>query len=192
MATNPLSRFRSWFKAAVHANVALPESMALATADHRGRPSVRYVLLKGVDARGFVFYTNSRSRKGRELEANPWASLALYWDPTGQQVRVEGKIERVTEAEADQYWASRPRGSQIASATSNQSTPLDSRTALVARYRELERRCDGEDIPRPRHWIGYRVVPTQIEFWTRKEPRLHHRELFTRRGQTWRKTLLEP
>lgn len=190
---DPIAKFRKWFKGAKAASVPIPEAMALATADNRGRPSVRYVLLKGVDPDGsFVFYTNSHSRKGRELSANPYASLAFYWDATGQQVRVEGKLQGLAAAAADLYWASRPRGSQLASAVSSQSRELDDRRDLVTRYRTLERSLAGSEVPRPAHWLGYRVRPERIEFWTRREPRLHHRELFVRRGQSWRRTLLEP
>lgn len=191
-SANPLNRFRRWFAEALRARVSLPEAMALATADRRGRPSVRYVLLKEADERGFVFYTNCLSRKGDQLRRNPSAALAFYWDATGKQVRCEGRVETLSAAAADAYWISRPRASQLASMASQQSLPLATRAALVARVRRLEREYRGKDVPRPAHWIGYRLIPDRIEFWTRREPRLHHREEFRRRGGQWSKRLLQP
>jgi pyridoxamine 5'-phosphate oxidase len=190
--SEPIRRFRRWFAEARRAGVALPEAMALATADHRGRPSVRYVLLKGADDAGFVFYTNAFSRKGRELAKRPYASLAIYWDATGRQVRVEGRIESVSDGEANAYWAERPRDSQLASAASRQSATIESRAALIAEYRRLQRKYEGRAVPRPRNWTGYRIVPDRVEFWTRREPRLHERELFTRSAGRWRSRILEP
>jgi pyridoxamine 5'-phosphate oxidase len=166
--------------------------MALATADRRGRPSVRYVLLKGADPRGFVFYTNTRSAKARDLRANRRAAIAFYWDATGRQVRCEGRVTEVSPAEADAYWASRPRGSQVASAVSRQSAPLESNEFLMARYRELLRSYEGAQVPRPEVWSGFRIVAERIEFWTRREPRLHRRELFVRSGGKWTMKLLQP
>lgn len=192
MAKDPIRRFQSWWKQARAAGVPLPEAMALATADRRGRPSVRYVLLKGADAQGFVFYTNSLSAKARDLQANPRAAIALYWDATGRQVRCEGRVTRVSAAEADAYWASRPRGSQIASAASRQSAPLPNEADLMKRYRELLRHYEGVDVPRPDVWNGFRLIPDRIEFWTRREPRLHRRELFIRSGGEWRMKRLQP
>ena len=170
----------------------MPDATALATADGSGRPAVRYVLLKDVDDRGFVFYTNRLSRKGKELDRNPLAALAFYWHATGKQVRVEGRIETLPKADADAYWAGRPRASQVASMASDQSAPLASRSALLARVKLLEREYRGKDVPRPPHWIGYRLVPDRIEFWTRHEPRLHHREEFFKRAGRWRVRLLQP
>ncbi len=192
VATDPIRRFRSWHKEAIAAGAPLAESVALATADTRGRPSVRWVLLKDVDERGFVFYTNSNSRKGRELEANPHAALAFYWDVTGKQVRVEGKVRRVSVSEADAYWDERPVASKAASAASDQSSPLESRSALMAEYRRLTRLHEGSSAPRPSNWNGYRISPNRIEFWTRREPRLHQRELFVRRKGVWQRSLLQP
>jgi pyridoxamine 5'-phosphate oxidase len=189
---DPLRRFRQWWSQAQKADVALPESMALATATSSGRSSVRYVLLKEVDTRGFVFYTNSRSRKGRQLERVPFAALAFYWHAPGKQVRCEGRIEVLPAAAADTYWASRPRASQLASMASQQSAPLANRAQLLARVRLLERRYRGKDVPRPPHWIGYRLVPDRIEFWTRHEPRLHHREEFVNKRGRWVVRLLQP
>jgi len=190
--TSPVARFHRWFTAATRAGAPLPDAMALATADRRGRPSVRFVLLKGADVRGFVFYTNGRSRKGRELSRNPHASAVFYWDAIGKQVRIDGAITPVAVAEADAYWATRPRESQLAALASHQTAPLPSHAALLARWKELGRRHHGKAIRRPPGWIGFRLVPTAIEFWTRGAHRLHRRELFTRRGHEWRRVLLQP
>ncbi|MFN8640889.1 MAG: pyridoxamine 5'-phosphate oxidase [Candidatus Binatia bacterium] len=193
MPADPIARFRRWFAAARrHAQIPQPEAMALATADRRGRPSVRVVLLKHADADGFVFYTNGASRKGRELAANPWASLAFHWQPLGRQVRVEGRVHPVSRAEADAYWETRPRESQLGGAASAQSDPIASRAALLRRWRALSRRFRGQPVPRPPHWTGYRVVPTAIEFWTLRPFRMHDRELFTRTARGWRVTRLQP
>ncbi len=192
MAADPILRFRRWFAEAVRAGIDLAEATALATADQRGRPSVRYVLLKGVEQRGFVFYTNSTSRKGIELTARPYGALAFYWHATGRQVRIEGRVERVSEGDADAYWAERPHESQIASVASDQDKPLTSRAELLHAYRRLTRVYEGNSVPRPPHWTGYRILPDRIEFWTRHEPRLHHRELFVRSRNGWTRTLLQP
>jgi pyridoxamine 5'-phosphate oxidase len=192
MANDPIRRFQRWLADARKAGVPLPEAMALATADRRGRPSVRYVLLKGADAQGFVFYTNMQSAKARNLRANGRAAIAFYWDKTGRQVRCEGRVTGVSRAEADAYWASRPRGSQIASAASRQSSPLESNGALMARYRDLLRMYAETPVPRPEVWSGFRLVPERIEFWTRREPRLHKRELFVRARGEWTMRLLQP
>jgi len=167
--------------------------MALATADRRGRPAVRFVLLKQGDRDGFVFFTNSASRKGRELQASPYAALAFYWDAIDKQVRIEGRIEALPEATADAYWATRPRASQLAGLASCQSQPVASRSLLVARWKRLSRRYAHQQVPRPAGWLGYRLVPDTIELWTRHADRLHHRELFvrTRRGG-WKRQLLQP
>jgi len=192
MLPSPIARFRRWYAEAERTGVPLPEAIALATADARGRPSVRYVLLKHADARGFVFFTDGRSRKGRELAANPEAAFAWYWDALGRQVRVEGRVVVVEDAEADAYWATRPRESRLAAAASTQSAPLGSRAVLMRRWRVLGRRHPGEDVPRPPVWRGYRIVPRAIEFWTRGEFRLHHRERFERRRGGWQRRLLQP
>jgi pyridoxamine 5'-phosphate oxidase len=192
MTPDPFVRFRRWFAEAVRAGAARPEAVALATADGSGKPSVRYVLLKGVEGGAFVFYTSATSRKGADLAKRPYASLAFYWEATGRQVRVEGKVEQVSAREADAYWASRPRESQIASSTSSQSKPLASRSHLLQAYRRMTRAHEGRPVPRPPQWTGFRVIPDRIEFWTRHEPRLHHRELFVRVRSGWTRTLLQP
>jgi pyridoxamine 5'-phosphate oxidase len=190
--TDPIAKFRRWMAEAERDGAEIPEAIALATADARGRPSVRYVLLKAADAGGFVFYTNSESRKGRELAANPRAALAVYWHSTGKQARVEGRVTQVSAKEADAYWSERPPTSRIASLASRQSRPLADRAELVGAVRRLERRYPQGDPPRPPRWTGYRLIPDSIEFWIRSEPRLHHRELYVRRGGAWSRTLLQP
>lgn len=192
MPADPIARFRRWFAEAARAHALLPEAIALATADGRGRPSVRYVLLKGVDHHGFVFFTDGRSRKGAELAVNPEAAFACYWDPIGKQVRVEGRVTEVTAAEADAYWRTRPRESRLAATASRQSATLVRRSDLTTRWHALARRHPGDDVPRPPEWKGYRIAPRAIEFWTRREFRLHHRERFERRRGTWTARLLQP
>jgi pyridoxamine 5'-phosphate oxidase len=170
----------------------LPEAMALATATRRGAPSVRFVLLKAADARGFVFFTSATSPKGRDLDQNPRAAVTFYWNPIGKQVRIEGRVERVSPDEADRYWATRPRASQLAALASRQSAHLPRRASLEARWRRLRRQYRGQPVPRPPTWTGFRVVPGSIEFWTHREHRLHHRELFVRTRRGWRRLLLQP
>jgi pyridoxamine 5'-phosphate oxidase len=184
--------FRGLFDAAHHCGLVEPTAMTLATATPDGRPSARTVLLKQFDARGFVFYTNTLSRKGRELKANPRAALCFYWQPLKEQVHVEGAVESVTAEEADEYWVSRPRESQVGAWASRQSEPLESRSALLARAVEVRNEYAAENVPRPPHWSGYRLVPERIEFWTAGEFRLHHRELYERDGGQWTMRLLNP
>jgi pyridoxamine 5'-phosphate oxidase len=170
---------------------AEPDAMVLSTVDPDGRPSARYVLLKGVDERGFVFYTNTESRKARALDAHPHAALTFYWPPA-TQVRIEGRVERVSDAEADAYFATRPRGSQIGAWASKQSAPLASRTALDERAAAIEARFKDQPVTRPSFWSGYRVVATTIEFWTRDPVRLHERVTFQRGPEGWTRSLLFP
>ncbi|WP_437498854.1 pyridoxamine 5'-phosphate oxidase [Sorangium sp. So ce1099] len=167
-------------------------AMTLATADASGRPSARMVLLKGIDDRGFVFFTNYSSRKAVELEANPFAALCIHWAKAAEQIRVEGRVERVTEAESDAYFATRPRGSQIGAWASRQSAPLPSRERLIERVREVEARFEGRPVPRPEFWGGYRVVPERIEIWRGQESRLHDRVVYHRDGDGWRVERLYP
>lgn len=190
---DPIRRFREWLDLAVRHGFREPNAMALATGDAAGRPSVRMVLLKGVDDSGFVFFTNYESRKGRELAANPRASLAFYWDALERQVRIEGSVERVGADESDAYFASRPRGSRIAAAASPQSEPIPDRESLERRYRELDARFPGDTIPRPPHWGGYRLVPESIEFWEGRPDRMHDRTRYRREpGGDWRVDRLAP
>ena len=177
--TDPISRFSELFEqASKRPDIAEPTATAVATADARGRPAVRMLLLKGVDERGFVYFTNFESRKGREMVENPYVALCIHWQPLEVQVRVEGKVERVSDEEADEYFATRGRGSQIGAWASLQSRPLSDRAELEARIREVERRYEGSDVPRPPHWTGFRVVPSRIEFWSGRNARLHDREVY--------------
>lgn len=171
---------------------AEPNAMVLSTVDADGRPSARYVLLKEVDARGFVFYTNLVSRKARAIAANPYAALTFYWPPLEKQVRIEGDVERVSETEADAYFATRPRESQIGAWASTQSATLASRASLDERIQEARDRFDGVPVPRPPFWSGFRVVARSIEFWTRDAARLHERVHFDRRDGGWVRSLLFP
>jgi pyridoxamine 5'-phosphate oxidase len=179
MTDDPHALFDRWFAEAGAAEPNDPSAMALATADSEGRPSVRMVLMKGHDERGFAFYTNSRSRKGDELAANPCAALLFHWKSLRRQVRVEGRVEPVSDAEADAYFATRSRDSRLGAWASDQSRPLSSRAAFEARYADLAADYEGREVPRPSHWWGYRLVPERIEFWTDRPHRLHERRLFT-------------
>jgi pyridoxamine 5'-phosphate oxidase len=192
MVGDPLIRFQHWFTEAERAGVPQPEAMALATVDREGQPTVRFVLLKSADERGFVFFTNARSRKGKELHDNPRAALVFYWNPLGRQVRIDGRVEPVSPVEVDAYWVTRPRESQLAAIASRQSAQLSSHASLLARWEKLRHKYRGRNIPRPRHWTGFRVVPEMIEFWTHRDHRLHERELFVRTRRGWKRTLLQP
>lgn len=193
---DPFALFTLWFEEA-QASEALAEAMVLATASREGRPSARMVLLKGVDprgaeGRGFVFYTNRESRKGRELAENPEAALLFYWKSRNRQVRIEGKVAEVAPEEADAYFATRPRLSRLGAWASDQSRPLPARALLEARLAEAEARFPGEAIPRPPYWTGFRLVPERFEFWEERPFRLHERRLFARAGAGWTVTLLYP
>ena len=189
---DPFTLFDRWFADAREAEVNDPEAMALATADKAGNPSVRMVLLKGHGPEGFVFYTNEESAKGRELSANPSAALLFHWKSLRRQVRVEGPVERVPDEEADAYFASRTRDSQLGAWASDQSRPLDSRETFERRFDEVKRRFEGQDVPRPPHWGGFRVMPLRIEFWQDRPHRLHERRLFTLADGRWSEGLLYP
>ena len=194
MTVDPHALFEEWFTEARLSEPNDAEAVALATADASGAPSVRMVLLKGHDARGFVFYTNSRSRKGGELAANAQAALLFHWKSLRRQVRIEGRVEVVSDAEADAYFATRSRESQLGAWASDQSQPMPSRASFEARYQALVAEYDGRDVPRPAHWWGYRVVPERIEFWTDRAHRLHERRLFVQAGEdgAWAESLLYP
>lgn len=169
-----------------------PTACVLSTADADGRPSGRMVLLKGVDARGFVFYTNYGSRKAEQLDENPWAALTFYWAPLDQQVRAEGPVERLPAEESDAYFATRSRGSRIGAWASKQSEPLPSRAHLLGRVAKMEARFAGRDIPRPDFWGGYRLRPQRMEFWWNQLHRLHDRLLYLRDGEGWSRERLYP
>lgn len=188
----PFTLFGQWYDAALAAEPSDTNAMALATTGADGLPSVRIVLLKGWDARGFVFFTNFDSRKGRELIAHPAACLNFHWKSLRRQIRISGTTTIVTPAEADDYFASRPRASQIGAWASQQSQPLDARTTLETRVAEIATRYEGSDVPRPPHWGGFRLAPEQIEFWQDQPNRLHERHLFTRTPGGWTETLLYP
>lgn len=179
LASDPLEQFRRWFAEATDA-LEMPQAMALATATPGGAPSVRMVLLKGFDERGLVFYSHYPSRKGRELESNPQAALLFHWSPLGRQVRVEGTVRRVADAESDAYFATRPRGAQFGALASRQSEPLAARSELEDRVGELERELGEGPVPRPPTWGGFLLVPTAWEFWQHRDSRLHDRFRYER------------
>jgi pyridoxamine 5'-phosphate oxidase len=166
--------------------------VTLATADASGHPSARMVLLRGVDDRGFAFFTNYTSRKGRELDDNPYAAICIHWPTIEEQIRIEGPVERVPERESDNYFSSRPRGSQIGAWASDQSQRLPSRAALEERYRDVERRFEGQTVARPPFWGGFRLLPDRMEFWYGRPDRLHERSLYVKNGDEWRTEQLYP
>jgi len=190
---NPLPQFSEWLDAAkARKDIAEPTAMSLATIGGDGQPSLRIVLLKAHDERGFVFYTNLQSRKSRELFANPKAALCFHWMPLERQVRIEGTAEPVSDAEADAYFASRPRESQLGAWGSKQSEPLTNLAVLFQEIKDAEAAYDGRDVPRPPHWSGWRIVPQQIEFWQQGAFRLHDRQLYVKNGAGWSVTGLYP
>jgi pyridoxamine 5'-phosphate oxidase len=191
LASDPLRQFASWFRE-MEGRVRAREAMALATATPEGAPSVRMVLLKGFDERGFVFFTGYESRKGRELAENPRAALLFHWDPLGRQVRVEGRLERTTPSETEAYFHTRPRGAQIAALASHQSQVLENRETLEARVAELEAELDGVEVPVPPAWGGFRLTPETYEFWQHRENRLHDRFRYRRDGGRWTIERLSP
>jgi len=179
---DPIAQFRVWLDDARDAGIRLPEAVALATVDAGGRPSVRHVLLRGLDERGFVFYTNYESRKGRELEGNTRAGMAFYWRELDRQVCVTGTVERTSREESEAYFRTRPREARLGAWASRQSEIASSREELDARYREMDARYSGEDVPLPPNWGGYRLAPEAVEFWKGREHRLHDRFRYTRQS----------
>jgi pyridoxamine 5'-phosphate oxidase len=192
---DPIARFRETYALAEKIDRALvPDhsAMSLATIEEGGQPSVRMVLLKGFDDQGFVFYTNFQGRKGRHLLANPKAALCIYWPPIDIQVRIEGTVSKVADAEADVYFATRSRPSQIGAWASRQSEPLETPTSLEERVAKFQKEFEGKEVPRPIFWSGFRVRPERIEFWKNKPDRLHERHLYTRNGDRWKIETLYP
>jgi len=192
MADDPIALFAAWFAEAKASEPNDPDAMALATATPDGRPSVRMVLLKGFGPEGFTFYTNADSRKGEELSFDPHAALLFHWKSLRRQVRIEGPVNEVDAAEADVYFATRSRDSQLGAHASDQSRPLADRATFEDHYAEVKRHFEGRDVPRPDRWTGFRVTPERIEYWTDRPHRLHERRLFVRDGDGWTEGLLYP
>lgn len=192
MSNDPFALFDAWYAEAKEAEINDPDAMAFASVDKEGRPSVRIVLLRRHGPDGFGFFTHLDSRKGRELCTNPVGALAIHWKSLRRQIRAEGRVEVISDAEADAYFAQRGRESQIGSWASEQSEPLDSRETFERRYADMERRFEGADVPRPPRWSGFRLIPDRIEFWSDRPHRLHERRLFTRTENGWDEGLLYP
>ena len=192
MSDDPFALFAAWYEEARGTEPNDSNAVALATADADGRPSVRMVLLKGFDERGFVFYTNRESRKAADLAANPHAALLFHWKSLRRQIRIEGAVSFASNVESDAYFATRSRDSQLGAWASDQSRPLDKRATFEARFADMQARFEGQDVPRPPHWGGYRITPDRIEFWQDRAHRLHERRLFERDGGGWREGLLYP
>jgi pyridoxamine 5'-phosphate oxidase len=192
MSIDPIARFSDWLTEAEASEPNDPNAVALATVNAAGQPAVRMVLLKGLSDAGFVFYTNQQSRKADDLAANARAALLFHWKTLRRQVRVEGAVTPVTDAEADAYFATRGRISKLGAWASDQSRPLADRATLEARLADVTARFEDADVPRPPHWSGYRVTPSAIEFWSDGDHRLHNRELFVRNGHGWTTSLLYP
>ena len=192
VCAEPIAQFERWLVDARAGGIHEPTAMSLATVDERGRPSVRIVLFKGIEGGGFTFYTNYQSRKGSDLAARPHAALTFWWDRLERQVRIEGVVERVSRALSDRYFHSRPRGSQLAAYASHQSRVVAGREAFDTRLGEVAQRFEGQEVPLPDYWGGYRVVPETVEFWQGRDNRVHDRLLFSRQGEGWGVERLEP
>ena len=193
LSPDPIEQFDRWWQEVLAAEIPEPNGMTLATATPQGKPSARIVLLKGFDERGFVFYSNSLSRKGQEIEANPQAALVFWWEPLERQVRIEGVIEPIVPAESDAYFQSRPKSSRLGAWASEQSQVIKGRTELESRLRQLEEQyADTEIVPRPPHWGGLRLVPDRIEFWQGRPSRLHDRLCYLKQSREWSIVRLSP
>jgi len=190
--TDPFALFAEWMEEARKSEPNDPDAMAFATADAAGRPSVRMVLMRRYGPDGFGFFTNMESRKAQDLLANPFGALAIHWKSLRRQVRAEGRVEVASDAQADEYFASRSRDSRIGALASDQSRPRESRGKFEERVKEAQARFDGQEVPRPPHWSGFRLIPEKIEFWSDRQFRLHERRLFTRSGEGWTEGLLYP
>jgi pyridoxamine 5'-phosphate oxidase len=185
---HPYPLFEEWFETAVKAGLKLPN----ATASKNGRPGARVVLLKGIDGKGITFFTNYRSRKAAELDANPRATLLFYWPELDLQIRIDGRVTKVGARESDAYFATRPRESQIGAHASQQSKPMADQSVLFGEFGRLAKKFEGKDVPRPKHWGGYRLAPASFEFWKGRDFRLHDRLVYTKKGSGWKKALLFP
>lgn len=192
VARNPIDQFTVWFDQAIRSNLPEANAMSLATVDHSGRPNCRMVLLKGFSSGGFVFFTNYDSMKGTELIRLPWATLVFYWQGLERQVRILGRVERVSEEESDAYFRSRPYRSQLGAFVSPQSQVVPDRAWLEQRFRDAEEQFPEGSVPRPKNWGGFRIEPVTLEFWQGRRSRLHDRILYTREGQDWRLERLAP
>jgi pyridoxamine 5'-phosphate oxidase len=189
---NPYPLFEQWLELAIGAGLKLPNAMTLATASKSGAPAARIVLLKDVSPKGICFFTNYRSRKAAELHANPRATLLFYWPELDLQVRIDGRVKKVSARESDAYFATRPRESQIGAHASRQSRPMADQSVLFAEFGRLSKKYEGKEVPRPKHWGGYRLAPAAFEFWKGRDFRLHDRLVYTRKGAGWKKALLFP
>ncbi len=189
---NPVEQFRNWFDEARKALIPEPSAMTVSTASPEGRPSARVLLLKDITEQGFVFFTNYNSRKGKEIENNPFASLTFFWPELERQVRIEGKLEKVAPEVSDNYFNSRPRGSRIGAWASPQSEEIPDRDTLEIREKELKEKFEGQEIPRPEHWGGYELIPDRLEFWQGRESRLHDRIVYRKTGSGWSRKRIAP
>ncbi|MBK7255009.1 MAG: pyridoxamine 5'-phosphate oxidase [Ignavibacteria bacterium] len=191
--SDPFKQFDKWYKEAIRSRITFYEAMTLSTADKKGRPSCRLVLLKAYDKNGFIFFSNSNSRKGKELNENPFAALTFFWNKLGKQVRIEGKIEVIQDADSDEYFSTRPELSRLGAWASEQSSIIPDRNYFLNKVEELRNFYKGKIIPRPPYWIGYRLIPDQIEFWQNRTNRLHDRFLFTiQNSNEWKYVRLSP